>query len=454
MEQFELQQNYFRQQGEVPVEIRIAMLRKLKQVLKQREEEIQSALYTDLGKPAFEAFTAEIGFLYLSINHTLKHLRKWARVRRVRSELAQWVGTSHVYPSAYGVVLIIGPFNYPVQLLLEPLIGAIAGGNVVMLKPSELTPNVEALMVKLIGEVFDPNYVSVVTGDVQVSKALLSLPFDYIFFTGSVPVGKIVMEKASQHLTPVTLELGGKSPVIVDASANLALAAKRIVWGKFINAGQTCVAPDYVLVHDSVYERFLEEVQHVLEQFYGKDPQVSPDFGRIVNQSHTKRLNQLIEENQTKIFVGGQVDLENCYVAPTVFKNVTLTDSLMEAELFGPLLPTMAYHNSDEIDAYLQAHPKPLAFYVFAENKQTSEELLRRYSFGGGCVNDTISHVASFGLPFGGVGPSGIGRYRGEASFKTFTYEKAIVKRSTKIVTSLLFPPYKKRLDLIKRFIK
>jgi len=452
--QFRRQQEYFNEIRNISIESRISALKKLKSGLKKYESDIELALKSDLGKPAFEAFTAEIGFLYLSINYTVKHLRKWAKVRRVRSEMAQVVGTSHIYPSAYGIVLIIGPFNYPVQLLLEPLIGAIAGGNVAVLKPSELTPNVEIVMKRLMTELFDDRYVSVVTGNAKVSASLLSLPFDYIFFTGSVRVGKLVMQKASEHLTPLTLELGGKSPVIVDESANLILAAKRVVWGKFINAGQTCVAPDYVLVQESVYESFLNEVQKVIQQYYSESPKDSPDFGRIVSREHCARLARLIADNQVKIVVGGEVDVTLRYVEPTVFKEVTLADSLMEEELFGPLLPTMIYRSIEDIDQYLQAHPKPLALYIFSNNRTFSELILRRYSFGGGCVNDTITHVGSFKLPFGGVGPSGIGRYHGEASFKTFTYEKAIVKRSTRVSTSWLLPPYKNKLNLIKKVIK
>ena len=448
------QKRYFAEQGEVPINHRISALQKLKAGLMKYEAKIEYALKSDLGKPAFESYATEIGYLHLSINHALKNLRKWTSIRRVRSEVAQMVGSSQVYPSPYGVVLIVGPFNYPVQLLLEPLIGAIAGGNVAMLKPSELTPNVEKIMVKLISELFDENYISIVTGDEAISEHLLKMPFDYIFFTGSVRVGKLVMEKASAHLTPITLELGGKSPVIVDETADLILAAKRIVWGKFVNAGQTCVAPDYVLVHQAVYDIFLEKIQAVITQFYGKNPKESPDYGRIVNERHANRLQKMIEENREKLLAGGDVDLKECYVAPTLFKNITLEDSLMNDEIFGPLLPILAYNELKDIDKYLHANPKPLAFYVFSENEAFSEKLIKRYAFGGGCVNDTITHVASFGLPFGGVGPSGMGRYHGEASFKTFTYEKSIVKRSTKISVSLLFPPYKNKRALLKKIIK
>lgn len=447
-------QTYFNQQGGISVVKRIEALKQLKFSLKKYEAALEAALKLDLGKNSFESYSTEIGFVYSSINYTLKHLKKWAKVRKVPSEVAQMVGKSYIYPSAYGVVLIIGPFNYPVQLLLEPLIGAIAGGNVAVLKPSELTPHVEAVIVDLIKEAFDEQFVSVVTGDSHVNSALLDLPFDYIFFTGSVRVGKIVMEKAAKHLTPITLELGGKSPVIVDESADLKLAAKRIAWGKFMNAGQTCVAPDYVMVHESVYESFLTCMKEVVTAFYGVRVKESADFGRIVTQQHTTRLATLLEASRDKLIIGGEVDLEERYIGPSVFKNITLDDVLMEDELFGPLLPTMPYQDFSDIQRYLQAHPKPLALYVFSENKSFSEKVLTNFAFGGGCVNDTITHVASTYLPFGGVGPSGMGRYHGEASFKTFTYEKAIVKRSTKVKLNLVFPPYKNRVNLIKKVMK
>lgn len=448
-------QDYFEQLGgQVPLALRVKALKRLKQVVKKYEKELEEALKQDLGKHAFEAYSTEIGFIYSSIDYTLKHLTKWNRVKRVKSEAAQLVGRSMIVPSPYGVVLIIGPFNYPVQLLLEPLIGAIAGGNVAVLKPSEFTPHVESVLVRLIGEAFDPRYVSVVTGDYHVNQALLDLRFDYIFFTGSVNVGKIVMEKASHHLTPITLELGGKSPVIVDETANLKLAARRIAWGKFMNAGQTCVAPDYVMVHHLVYDAFLKELQAVIESFYGNNISSNSDFGRIVTPRHTSRLADLIEGNRHQIFIGGTVDLEARFIEPTVFKDVTLQSSLMEDELFGPLLPTMSYQSIEDIKQCLKAHPNPLAFYVFSENKAFSHRLMRQFSFGGGCINDTITHVASSRLPFGGVGSSGMGRYHGEASFKTFTYEKSIVSRSTKIHLNLVFPPYKEKIKLIKKIMK
>lgn len=453
-EQLQRQKSYLHHHGPISIQQRLKALMQLKQAIKQYETELEEALKKDLGKSSFEAYTSEIGFIYSSIDYTIKHLKKWARPRRVKSDIAQLIGTSSVYPSAYGVVLIIGPFNYPVQLLLEPLVGAIAGGNGAILKPSELTPTVEKVLVSLIETAFSNEYVSIVTGGVEINQELLDLPFDYIFFTGSVRVGKIVMQKASQHLIPITLELGGKSPVIIDETANLKRAAERLAWGKFMNNGQTCVAPDYVLVHHQIYEAFLEELIQVLMRFYGENPYLSEDYGHIVTLQHTKRLAQLIEENREKVIIGGEVRLDERYVSPTVFKDVSLDDSLMEEELFGPLLPTMSYRSLDEIDQCLALHPKPLAFYVFSENQTFANHLIQRYAFGGGCINDVVTQVASNYLPFGGVGPSGMGRYHGKASFETFTYEKAIVKRSTKVSVPLVFPPYHNRLRWIKKIMK
>jgi len=309
-------------------------------------------------------------------------------------------------------------------------------------------------MVKLINYLFDQRFVAIVTGGIDVSQQLLAQNFDYIFFTGSSRVGQIVMEQASKKLIPMTLELGGKSPVIVDASANLKHAANRIAWGRFVNAGQTCVAPDFVLVQRPVYEQFLKHLKQTVEKFYGKNAKTSPDFGRVVNEQHAKRLQQLIQDNHLKVIHGGETDPKNNYIAPTIFRDVSIHDTLMEEELFGPLLPIIPYDDPAEIDTYLRLHPKPLALYIFSENKKFAENILRRYPFGGGCLNDTISHVGSFNLPFGGVGPSGIGRYHGLAGFKTFTYEKSIVKKSSKIPMNLLLPPYKNKAKLLKRVIK
>lgn len=440
--------------GTINIKNREASLRKLKDTIKKYEKEILNALYLDLGKSEFEGYTTEVGFIYSSINYAIKNIKKWNKIKKVKNDTAQQPGKSYIYNSPYGSVLIIGPYNYPFQLTIEPLIGAIVGGNSAVIKPSEYTPNVEKILVKIIQEAFDENYVAIVTGDYRVNSELLDLPFDYIFFTGSVNVGKIVMEKASKHLTPITLELGGKSPVIVDETAKLDKMVKRIIWGKFSNAGQTCVAPDYILVQENVYDEFIKKSIESIKEFYSENIQDNKDYGRIVNDRHVKRLNNIIEKDKEKIVFGGDVDLEKRYISPTILGNVNEFDEVMKDEIFGPIMPVIKYKNIKDIDYYLNKYDKPLALYVFSEDKQFSEEIINKYSFGGGCVNDTITHVASLYLPFGGVGKSGIGRYHGYSSFKTFTYEKAIVKRSSKIDIKLIFPPYNKKLDLIRKVMK
>ncbi|MGL6105728.1 aldehyde dehydrogenase [Romboutsia sp.] len=448
------QKDYKNEVGIIEIEKRIEALQKLKSTIKKYEEKIIEALYQDLGKSEFEAYTTEIGFIYSSINYALKNIKKWNKVKKVRNDMAQLPGKSYIYNSPYGSVLIIGPYNYPFQLTLEPLIGSIVGGNTAVIKPSEFTPKVEEILVQIINEVFEEKYVATVTGNYTVNSQLLDLPFDYIFFTGSVNVGKIVMEKASKNLTPITLELGGKSPVIVDNSAKLDIATKRIIWGKFSNAGQTCVAPDYILVQEDIYEEFIQKSINKIKEFYSENVEHNKDYGRIVNEKHMKRLNSILEKDKDKIVFGGEVDLESRYISPTILGNVNDLDEVMKDEIFGPIMPVIKYKNIKNIEYYLNKYEKPLALYIFSENKKFCEHIINKYAFGGGCINDTISHVASLYLPFGGVGKSGIGRYHGYSSFKTFTYEKSIVKRNSKIDIKLVFPPYNKKLDLIKKIMK
>ncbi len=404
-----------------------------------------------MGKCDFEGYSTEVGFIYSSISHAIKNIKKWNKVKKVKNEVAQWVGKSLIYKSPYGKVLIIGPYNYPFQLLFEPLLGAIAGGNTAVLKPSEFTPNVECVIKKIIEKAFKDEYITVITGDYRVNNALLDMNFDYIFFTGSVGVGKIVMEKASKNLIPITLELGGKSPVIVHESAKLNLAAKRIMWGKLTNAGQTCVAPDYILAHESIYDKLLEELKKATVDFFGNDIKSNTEFGRIVNEKHMKRLKHILDMDKDNIYFGGNFDMENRYIAPTILRDIHLKNESMKDEIFGPILPVIPYKDMNDIKLYLKEYKNPLALYVFSENKNFSEYIIKNFSFGGGCVNDTISHVASKSLPFGGVGESGMGRYHGQNSFNCFTYEKAIVKKSTKIELKLVFPPYKNKLALVRR---
>jgi len=436
------------------VDKRINNLKKLKKVIKKYEDEIIDALNKDLGKHIFEAYSNEVGFVYGSIDFVIKNLKNWTKVKKVKNDAAQLPGKSYIYKSHYGAVLIIGPYNYPFQLTIEPLIGAIAGGNTVIIKPSEYATATETIIEKIIKETFDEEYIAVVTGDYKVNSDLLDLEFDYIFFTGSVNVGKIVMEKASKHLTPITLELGGKSPVIVDNTADLKVSAKRILWGKLTNAGQTCVAPDYLLAQEHIYEELIEELKNTIVEFYGNDIINNKEFGRIINEKHMNRLNNILENDKDKIVVGGDVDFEQRYISPTIIRDVTLEDSVMKEEIFGPILPVIKYKDLEDIKYYISKHKNPLALYVFSENDDFSEDIIRRFTFGGGCVNDTISHVASAHLPFGGVGTSGMGNYHGRASFDTFTHTKSIVKKSTKIDIKLVFPPYKEKIKLIKKIMK
>lgn len=448
------QKKYKSQLGNISIKDRIEALQNLKITIKKYENEIINALYEDLGKSQFEAFTTEVGFIYRSINYAVKNIKRWNKIKKVKNDAAQLPGKSYIYNSPYGCILIIGPYNYPFQLSIEPLIGAIAGGNTAVIKPSEFTPNVEKILVKIIKETFDKNYVDIITGDYRVNSELLDLPFDYIFFTGSVNVGKIVMEKASKHLTPVTLELGGKSPVIVDNTAKLDVAVKRIVWGKFSNAGQTCVAPDYILVHEDIYDKFLEKCKNAVKEFYAENIKENRDYGRIINDRHMKRLSSILQKDSEKILFGGEIDIQNRYISPTILGNVTYIDEVMKDEIFGPIMPIIKYKDMKDIEFYLDKYENPLALYVFSENKNFSEKIINNFTFGGGCVNDTISHVASVYLPFGGVGKSGIGRYHGYSSFKTFTYEKGIVKKSSKINIKLVFPPYNKKVDLMRKIMK
>ncbi|SFJ12023.1 4,4'-diaponeurosporen-aldehyde dehydrogenase [Terrisporobacter petrolearius] len=448
------QRSYLSNLGTIDVDKRINNLKKLKQVIKKYEDEIIDALNKDLGKHIFEAYSNEVGFVYGSIDFVIKNLKNWTKVKKVKNDAAQLPGKSYIYKSHYGAVLIIGPYNYPFQLTIEPLIGAIAGGNTVIIKPSEYATATETIIEKIIKETFDEEYIAVVTGDYKVNSDLLDLEFDYIFFTGSVNVGKIVMEKASKHLTPITLELGGKSPVIVDNTADLKVSAKRILWGKLTNAGQTCVAPDYLLAQEHIYEELIEELKNTIVEFYGNDIINNKEFGRIINEKHMNRLNNILENDKDKIVVGGDVDFEQRYISPTIIRDVTLEDSVMKDEIFGPILPVIKYKDLEDIKYYISKHKNPLALYVFSENDDFSEDIIRRFTFGGGCVNDTISHVASAHLPFGGVGTSGMGNYHGRASFDTFTHTKSIVKKSTKIDIKLVFPPYKEKIKLIKKIMK
>lgn len=446
------QKDYFYQGHTRDVDWRIAQLKKLKAAIIKYEPAIVKALYEDLRKPEFEAYATEVGFVLDSIGHTIKNLHSWAKPLKVKTPIHQPFSKSYVLYEPYGVTLVISPFNYPFQLSIEPLVGAIAAGNTVILKPSEYTTATEALLETLIREVFEPEYVTVITGGKEVVTELIHAPFDYIFFTGSVPVGKVVMKAAAENLVPVTLELGGKSPTVVHSDANLKIAAKRIVWGKFMNAGQICVAPDYIYVQESVKEAFIKEVCEQVLAFYGAMPKDSEDYCRIVNERQFDRLVTLIHHD--KVVLGGQYDREDLYIAPTIMKDITWDDAVMSDEIFGPLMPILTYNHLDEVIKAVNARPKPLAFYVFTESNEVSKLMHEKISFGGGCINDTVSHVASSYMPFGGVGHSGLGAYHGEHSFGTFSHAKSILKKSTQFDMKLIYPPYKDRVGWVKKLMK
>ena len=449
----EKQRAYFAEGKTLPIEGRIRALNRLEQALKNREEELCRALKADLGKSRIESYMCEVGLTLSELGYVKRHLRSWSRDKRVRTPLAQFHARSFTVQEPYGVVLVMSPWNYPVLLTLEPLIGALAAGNCCVVKPSAYSPETSAVMASILREIFPEEYVAVVEGGRQENQGLLAQRFDYIFFTGGVNVGKLVMEKASAHLTPVTLELGGKSPCVIDESANLKLAARRLAFGKYLNCAQTCVAPDYVLVHEKVKERFLEYVKEEITHMYGRKPLENPDYGKIINRKHFDRLLGLIDES--KLVFGGESSEETLQIAPSVLDRVTPEDAVMQEEIFGPLLPILTVRSMDEALAFVNARPKPLAFYIFTQNKSVEQMFLRRASFGGGCVNDTIIHLATSAMGFGGVGNSGMGSYHGKKSFETFSHEKSIVKKYTWLDLPMRYQPYTKQKDkMIRTFLK
>ncbi|WP_199426714.1 aldehyde dehydrogenase [Thermaerobacillus caldiproteolyticus] len=446
------QQQYFRTGETTSVKFRLKQLKKLKEAIESYEEQIMEILHEELRKSPLEAYSMEIGFVYKEIRFMMKHLRKWTKPKRVKTPLTHLGAKSFLYPEPYGVSLIIAPWNYPFQLAIAPLVGAIAAGNCAIVKPSEYTPKMSALLKKIISKAFDEQYVAVVEGGVDVSTELLKLRFDHIFFTGSVPVGKIVMEAASRHLTPLTLELGGKSPAIVDETANLERAAKRLVWGKFANAGQTCIAPDYLLVHEAVKEQLLEKMKHYIREFYGEQPETSEHYAKIVSERHTKRLVSFL--HQGTIVHGGRYEIEQRWIEPTIIEGVSWDDPIMQEEIFGPILPVFAFTSIDEAIASIHRYEKPLALYIFSENHRVQQHIIERVSFGGGCINDTLMHIATPYLPFGGVGQSGFGAYHGKASFDAFSHYKSVLKQTTALDLSIRYPNHPNALKWMKRLLK
>ena len=449
------QKTYFAKGVTLSYEFRAKQLAALKGTILKYEKELSQALYDDLGKSSFECYTSEIGFILASISHTLRHLKQWMRPQKKAAPMSLFGTKSKVAQQPYGCVYIIGPYNYPFQLLIEPLVGAIAAGNCAVLSPSELTSHVSAVTMKMIRETFPAEYVCCVDGGIENNTLLLDCAFDYIFFTGSIGVGKIVMQAAAKRLIPVTLELGGKSPVIIEKSANLKIACERILWGKLMNAGQTCVAPDYVFVPKELKAAFLEQLKKVLNEFYGSDIRQSKDLGRIVNQRHIERLKRIIEEDKAYLFLGGEVDEAQRYVAPTVLCPKDFNAACMQEEIFGPILPVIEYENLEQAISYINANSKPLALYVFSENNAAIETILQKTASGGVSINDTISHIINPHLPFGGIGLSGMGNYHGEYSFRTFSHQRSILRKSSKMRLSLVYPPFTERkLKTVKTALK
>ncbi|QIZ69401.1 aldehyde dehydrogenase [Oxynema aestuarii] len=446
----ERQRQFFATGRTKSVDFRIEQLKKLKQAILDHEAEIIAAVQADLRKPHLEAYLTEIGSVS-KIDYALKQIKSWVKPQKVATGIEQFPASARVYSEPLGVVLIISPWNYPFNLAIEPLIGAIAAGNCAIVKPSEVSANTSRVIAKLFGAVFDPGYISVVEGDAEVSQGLLAEKFDHIFFTGGTAIGQRVMEAAAKQLTPVTLELGGKSPCIVDPQINLETAATRVTWGKFLNAGQTCIAPDYLLVDRRIQADFVAEIQKKLHQFFGPSPQESPDFGRIVSDKHFQRLASLLQDAQ--IVTGGELDPGDRYIAPTLVENVALDAPLMQEEIFGPILPIIPYDRFDEAIAIVNQRPKPLALYLFSNDKEKQARIVRETSSGGVCLNDTIMHVGVAELPFGGVGPSGIGAYHGKASFDTFSHRKSVLKKSFWLDLDLRYPPYAGKLKLVKKFL-
>lgn len=435
------------------VNFRKQKLKQLKAEIIKNEKEIFEALETDLGKSSTEAYMSEVGLVLSEIDYCIKHLKKWAKPKKVRSPLAQFPSKSYILSEPLGVVLIMSPWNYPFMLTLNPLIGAIGAGNCAIVKPSRYSGATSDVIKKILNNVFSEDYVLVVLGGREQNQMLLDLKVDYIFFTGGVNVGKTVASKAAVNLTPTTLELGGKSPCIIDKSANIKLAAKRVVFGKFLNCGQTCIAPDYILVHESVKDQFIEFAKNEIQSMFGKNPLENNLYGKIINEKHFDRLMGLIDKS--KVAFGGNGDKRELKIEPTILNDVSLSDACMGEEIFGPIMPILTYKTLDQAKEIIKTYAKPLALYVFSNDKNFVSDVLNTISYGGGCVNDTIIHIASTKLPFGGVGESGMGHYHGKFSFDTFSHKKSVVKKSVVIDLPIRYQPYTKTKDsLIRKFLK
>lgn len=448
----EQQHQFFRTGKTRDVEYRTRQLMSLYHVILQYQDKISEALFRDLSKSEEESYLAEIGMVLSEITYTLRCLRRWARPKRVPSPLAAIFSSARIYREPFGSVLILAPFNYPFLLALTPLVSALAAGNCAVIKPSEYAPHTAAVIGEMLNNNFEERLCSVITGGADTARALLTQEFDYVFFTGSRQVGQQVYEAAAKNLTPVTLELGGKSPCIVQESADLDAAARRIVWGKFLNAGQTCVAPDYLLVQSTVKDALVEKMRRAITAFFGEQPQNNQNYPKIVNQAHYERLCEMLDEGS--VLLGGQVNPQTLKIAPTLLENAPFYSKVMNDEVFGPILPIVEFSRIEQVFDYITLHEKPLALYLFTKDKAVQRKVLDTIPFGGGCINDTVLHLTSHALPFGGIGASGIGSYHGKAGFDAFTHQKSVLKKLPFLDLKLRYPPYDKPSELLKRVLR
>ena len=457
---FEKQQRFFNTHVTLEYIFRKDSLNRLEHAINTYENELINALSDDLGKSTFEAYGSEIALVKTELRYIRRNLKKWMRPKKHPDVLINFPSKNYSLAVPYGVSLVIGPWNYPVQLCLNPIIGAIAAGNTVLLKPSEWAPHVAEVLKKMIEEFFDPEYIAVIIGDHTISSTLVNLDLDYIFFTGSTKVGRIIGKSAGSRLIPCTLELGGKSPCIVDKNANLKVSAKRIAWGKYLNAGQTCVAPDYIIVHKDVEEKFIECLKKVITEFYGVSPEHSPDYSRIVSEKHVKRLHKLLKGsnkkthaiNNIEIVIGGDINKRERYISPTVVRGIDMNHPLMQEEIFGPILPILTFEKRDEIAKIIEKNALPLACYLFSNDINFQKYFNTKLKYGGGAINDTIAHLGNPNLPFGGIATSGIGAYHGKSSFETFSHIKSIMKKNYFFDIPLRYPPYTDKLKWLKKF--
>ena len=446
------QRVFFNSKKTFDIQRRKELLKNLKKEIENNEKEIENALFKDLGKSEGESYLTELHFIYSELNIAIKNIDKWVKRKSVRSSLLNFPSSDYIIAQPYGITLHISPWNYPFQLSIAPLIGAIAAGNTVILKPSEYSINTSLVLEKIIDNVFPEDLVKVIQGGPEEATELLNYRWDYIFFTGSLNVGKIVAEKAAKFLTPTTLELGGKNPCIIDETASIKVTAKRIVWGKFINCGQTCIAPDFLIVNEKIKNKLVNEIINQIKHIYGDDAQVSDSYGRIISKKHIDFLSSLL--NNENIIYGGKIDSENKYFEPTLVEITDFNSNLMKQEIFGPILPIYKYKDFNEIDEIISRYKDPLALYIFTKKRKFGEKFLNNYSFGGGAINDTVVHIANDRLPFGGVGNSGMGKYHGESTFKTFSHFKPYISKPFWIDLPLRYPPFKKKISFLKKVLK